>query len=151
MELQDDLARLYLLAFSKTSHGLDTHERNTVGQRLLLPTSRADATTTTTTVPKADSTTDSILYAAAAAAAAETAAAVEASEAAHAAASEDISAAIADDVGSQLEHVDRFMRQHTYRELELFRSMDKNRDGRIDKDEVTTPLTQLPCRTQSTI
>ena len=137
MELQDDLTRLYLLAFSKTSHGLDTHERNTVGQRLLLPTSRADAATTTTNAPKADITTDNILHAAAAAAAAETAAAVAASEAAAAAVSEDISTAMADDVGAQLEHVDRFMRQHTYRELELFRSMDKNRDGRIDKEEVT--------------
>ena len=47
MELQADLARLYLLAFTKPSHGLDTHERSTVGQRLLLPTSIPDHDPTT--------------------------------------------------------------------------------------------------------
>ena len=35
------------------------------------------------------------------------------------------------------------MRRQTYRELELFRSMDKNRDGSIDLDEFQAGLRSM--------
>ena len=36
----------------------------------------------------------------------------------------------------RVEEIEAFMRRNLYREIELFRSMDKNRDGFVDHDEV---------------